>query len=91
MLHLMQRSGGGFIAKQLGRLGIPARAAGNTALVDLAGDLPAAVLADLLGLSSSAATNWANHTKRNWTDYIAARTTTTTATNEIQHSVEHST
>lgn len=81
----------GAIAKQLGRLGIPARAARNTALVDLAGDLPAAVLADLLGLSSSAATNWANHTKRNWTDYIAARTATTTATGDMQHSADHST
>lgn len=61
----------GAIAKQLKPLGISARAARNTALVDLAGDLPAAVLADLLGLSASAATNWANHTKRNWTGYIA--------------------
>lgn len=81
----------GAIAKKLRHFGIPARAARNTALIDLAGDLPSAVLADLLGLSSSAATNWANHTKRNWTDYIAARTTTTTATGERQHATRHST
>jgi L-alanine-DL-glutamate epimerase-like enolase superfamily enzyme len=65
----------GAITRKLNQHGIPARAARNTALADLAGDLPAVVLADLLGLSISAATNWANHTKRNRTDYIATRTT----------------
>ena len=41
--------------------------------VSAAVDLPAPVLADLLGLSISAATRWGAHTARDDADYLAAR------------------
>ncbi|MFC9553645.1 hypothetical protein ACFTWF_22590 [Rhodococcus sp. NPDC056960] len=46
----------------------------GAALAALAGDLPAPVLADLLGISVSAATRWSAVAARDYTDYLAART-----------------
>jgi hypothetical protein len=59
--------------EHLAELGVHLRAAQNTALMTLAGDLPASVLAELLGLGISAATRWTKSAQRDWTDYLAAR------------------
>ena len=49
------------------------RPARGAALSDLAGDLPAPVLAELLGLSISSATRWVALAARDHADYLAAR------------------
>jgi hypothetical protein len=38
----------------------------NTALISQAGDLPAPVLADLLGLSITSGVRWTRYAKRDW-------------------------
>jgi hypothetical protein len=68
------RNGGGFGARLL-RYGIDPRGGRNTARLALAADLPAAVLADLLGIHSVTATRWAQRTKRDWHAYLAQRRT----------------
>ncbi len=56
------RSGAHLSASQMGlrlrRVGVPPRLARNTALIDLAGELPAVVLAKLLGFSVKRAVTW---------------------------------
>ncbi len=42
--------------------------------VALAADLPAAILADLLGLHVNTAVRWVTYARRDWTGYLAART-----------------
>jgi hypothetical protein len=46
---------------------IAARPARNAALISLAAELPAPVLADLLDLSTTAAVRWTARAKRDWT------------------------
>ena len=46
------------LLRRLNRLGIHARLARNTALMDLAAQLPATVLADLLNLHTGTVTAW---------------------------------
>ncbi|WP_079166094.1 hypothetical protein [Streptomyces oceani] len=53
--------------------GIDTRPARNAALVALAGDLPAPVLASILGLHTNTAVRWAGFAKTSWADYVAAR------------------
>ena len=53
--------------------GINVRIARNGALAALAADLPAAVLADLLGMHINTAVRWVKYVGRDWADYIAAR------------------
>jgi hypothetical protein len=53
--------------------GINTRPARNAALVALAGDLPAPVLASILGLHLETAVRWAGFAKASWADYLAAR------------------
>ena len=60
---------------QLNRHGISARPARNGALAALASDLPAAVLADFLGLHVNTAVRWVTYARKDWTDYLAARAT----------------
>ena len=43
------------------------------ALAALASDLPAAVLADFLGIHVSTAVRWVNYARQDWTAYLAAR------------------
>jgi hypothetical protein len=50
------------------------RPARNAALCDLAQDMPASVLADLLGLQIEAALRWTALVKTDWAAYLAART-----------------
>ncbi|MGP3921462.1 hypothetical protein [Nonomuraea sp. 10N515B] len=57
----------------LNRHGISARPARNGALAALAADLPAAILADLLGLHVNTAVRWVTFVRRDWGDYLALR------------------
>ncbi|MEO3925826.1 hypothetical protein ABGB07_18440 [Micromonosporaceae bacterium B7E4] len=58
--------------------GIQVRPTRNAALFALAEDLPAAVLADLLGMHVNTAERWAKLAHRDWADYLQARTETPT-------------
>ncbi|MCW2688663.1 MAG: hypothetical protein JWR37_3553 [Mycobacterium sp.] len=57
--------------------GINPRARRNTALIRLASELPAAVLADLLAVDIATATRWAGYAKRDWQPYLAKRRAST--------------
>jgi hypothetical protein len=59
------------LARRLAKLGIDCRASRNTALLQLTAEVPAAVVADLLGLNPSTATKWAQIAGGNWTRYAA--------------------
>jgi hypothetical protein len=61
------------LTRRLRQHGIEPRQARNTALAAWATDLPPAVLASLLGVHIQTAVNWASHTRRDWTTYIAER------------------
>ena len=61
------------LTNRLNRHGISARLARNGALAALAADLPAAILADLLGMHINTAVRWVTYVRRDWTDYLAAR------------------
>ena len=65
-----------WISEQLNcDLGLSLRRARNTALCTLAEDLPASVLADLLGIHITTATRWTKLVKRDWAQYVSERTT----------------
>ncbi len=53
--------------------GLKIRTARNAALCDLAQDIPAPVLAELLGLQIEAAIRWSELVKTDWSAYLAAR------------------
>lgn len=55
------------------QLGLPTRHARNTAISALALDLPAPVLASLLGIEIGTAIRWTKLVKRDWGDYLAQR------------------
>jgi len=55
------------------RLGIDPRADRNTALLQLAAELPIPVVADLLGLHIGTAAKWADYANAAHTGYAAAR------------------
>lgn len=61
-MHLRRRTRHPFSSARLSarprRLGIPARLSRNTALMDLATQLPATVLSQLVGLPLDTATSW---------------------------------
>lgn len=61
----------GHLARKLGAHGIHLRRARNTALAELATDLPAPVLADLLGMHIFTAVAWVKSMQRDWHDFIA--------------------
>jgi hypothetical protein len=61
------------LTNQLNRHGISARPARNGALAALAADLPAAILAGLLGMHVSTAVRWVTYARRDWTSYLAAQ------------------
>ncbi|WP_330256919.1 hypothetical protein OG874_21570 [Nocardia sp. NBC_00565] len=69
----------GFSERMLSH-GITARCGRNTAMLNLAADLPARVLADLLGIHTGTAVRWTRQATRDWTDYIAQRRTDLDAT-----------
>lgn len=53
--------------------GIPTAASRNTALLGLAAELPAPVLATLIGLAPSTADDWSRWARSDWSAYLAAR------------------
>jgi hypothetical protein len=59
------------LAERLRALGIPVKAGRRAALIDLAAQLPAAVLADLLGLHPTTAVAWMHQASGDWTRYAA--------------------
>jgi len=59
------------LAERLRALGIPVQAGRRAALTDLAARLPAAVLADLLGLHPTTAVKWMHQAGTDWTNYAA--------------------
>jgi hypothetical protein len=59
---------------RLHRYGIDAHAGRNTARLALAAELPASVLADLIGISISTAERWSQWAKRDWAAYVGQRT-----------------
>ncbi|WP_159046878.1 hypothetical protein [Streptomyces sp. XY66] len=63
----------GPLARALAEHGIPVRPARATALIQLAQDMPPAVLAPLLGLHVITALQWRRRAGTDWTAYLAAR------------------
>jgi hypothetical protein len=61
------------LAEQLRKLGIPSHDHRQAALAHLASTMPAAIVADLLGVRIHTATHWAQLTGRTWSDYLAHR------------------
>jgi hypothetical protein len=61
------------LTSRLNRHGISARAARNGALAALAADLPAAIMADLLGMHVNTAVRWVTYARRDWAGYLAIR------------------
>ncbi|WP_256105543.1 hypothetical protein [Streptomyces sp. ODS05-4] len=62
------------IRSRLKSLGITARPTRNSALVALASDFPAVIVADYLGMHISTTTRWVNYIRKDWATYVAART-----------------
>ena len=62
------------IVTHLNRHGIYIRAGRTAALIDLAGQLPPAVLASLLGLAPVTAERWSRRIASDWATYLHART-----------------
>jgi hypothetical protein len=59
------------LGERLRALGIRAQAGRRAALIDLAAQLPAAVLADLLGLAPTTAVKWMRQAGGDWSGYAA--------------------
>jgi len=59
------------LSARLNDIGIPVRAARRAALTGLAAQVPAAVLADALGINPTTAVNWAHDAGSNWNRYAA--------------------
>lgn len=55
------------------RHGLTPLAGRNAAIVMLAAELPASVLADLIGIHEATATRWARRANRDWHTYLAHR------------------
>lgn len=72
----------GFGAK-LARHGIPAHPGRNTALMALAAELPASVIADLFDLHLATAVRWTKGVGRDWTSYLAARAESSDEENDV--------
>jgi hypothetical protein len=57
------------LQKRMKKLGIEAQGARNTAVLNLARDVPVSVLADLLGITAATAERWRELAGGNWTTY----------------------
>ncbi|MEU1288005.1 hypothetical protein [Kitasatospora sp. NPDC005856] len=64
---------GGALVRRLTAHGIPSRPARAAALVQLAQDMPPAVLAPMLGLHLNTVTRWRARAATDWTAYLQAR------------------
>jgi hypothetical protein len=60
------------LGERLGHHGIDARACHHAAMLQLATTVPAAVLADLLGIHTITATDWVHAAGGDWSNYAAA-------------------
>ena len=60
------------LGARLNKLGIHARAGRRAAMLQLAAELPAAVLADLLDITPGTAVGWVNNAGGDWSRYAAA-------------------
>jgi hypothetical protein len=60
------------LGERLGKLGIDGQAGRRAALLQLAAEVPAAVLSDLLGITAGTAADWAHAAGGDWTRYAAA-------------------
>jgi hypothetical protein len=61
------------LRRHLDNAGIHTRAAHNSALIELAADLPAPVVAETLGIHIETAVKWSKYARRDWIGYLAAR------------------
>ncbi len=61
------------LATGLKKLGIQPAAARSAAMIDLAGNMPARVLSDLMGYANGTAERWAQASGRKWASYPALR------------------
>ncbi|MQS15866.1 hypothetical protein F7Q99_27300 [Streptomyces kaniharaensis] len=71
---------GAALVRRLTAHGIPSRPARAAALVQLAQDMPSAVLAPMLGLNLITLTRWRARAATDWTAYLQARTSNRAAT-----------
>ena len=58
---------------RLRSIGLQVLAGRNTALIHLAGEIPAAVLASILGLNPNTAVEWSKIAGRDWSEYVSLR------------------
>ena len=63
-----------WLAARIANHGLPADTLRANALLELAAEVPAAFLADLLGISSQTAVRWAQASGGEWTNYVATTT-----------------
>lgn len=63
------------LSRRLAYVGVEVRAARNGALLQLAGEVPPIVLADLLGISINNAVKWVGVASGDWSNYAADRAT----------------
>lgn len=61
------------LSRRLPKLGIPVRGARNSALLELAREVPPSILADLLGLTPQVVDRWRHLAGGSWTAYVANR------------------
>jgi hypothetical protein len=61
------------VRKRLARIGIEIRTNRDAALTQLAAEVPASVLADMLGVHVTTATKWADRVSGNWVNYVALK------------------
>jgi hypothetical protein len=59
------------LGARLGQLGLDAQTGHRAAMLQLASTVPAAVLADLLGIHTTTATDWAHAAGGDWSNYAA--------------------
>ncbi|KAA8887051.1 hypothetical protein F3087_19220 [Nocardia colli] len=57
------------------RHGLRTLAARNTAMIETAAYVPAAVMSELLGIHINTAEQWTELARSNWADYLAAAST----------------
>ncbi len=69
-----------YLRARLGDLGIECRASRNAALLQLARELPAAVIADKLSVHRSTADRWVKMAGGDWARYAAERSRTSETT-----------
>lgn len=75
------------LSKRLADVGVEVRAARNGALLQLAGEVPPVVLADLLGISINNAVKWVRAASGQWSSYVACRTTAAASSDPVAHRV----